>query len=85
MARRGSEDSLDPSLRRNRRSLSQRSSCRYSSHDFRGAACLGWKGRDNRCRDSAVAGVGVGLAALLPSVLEVSAGLLSVQHVASES
>lgn len=46
MAGRGSEDSLDPSLRRGRRSLLQRSSCQYSSHDFRGAACLGWKGRN---------------------------------------
>lgn len=46
MAGRGSEDSLDPSLRRSRRSLLQRSSCQYSSHDFRGAACLGWKGRN---------------------------------------
>lgn len=57
---------------------------RYSSHDLRGAACLGWKGRNNGGRGSALP-VGVGMAALSPRVLEDSAGLLSVHTgVASE-
>lgn len=64
-----------PSPRRGRRSLLQR--CHYSSHNLRGAACLGWKGRNNGGRGS-VLPVGVGMAALSPHVLEDSTGLLSV-------